>query len=125
MAALVVSVAPASGAEEAERIAIFPGAAATSVYAANTPFWVGYGFTADTVGAELDERATRFELDVDSAPAHMQTRVESERGIAVQTTNVATFPLGLPPGWHDFAGRWYDADRLILSSRSAIEFVEP
>jgi hypothetical protein len=27
-------------------------------------------------------------------------------------------------GWHDFAGRWYDEGRLILSSRAAIQFVE-
>ena len=35
------------------------------------------------------------------------------------------FPSGLPAGWHDFTGRWYDGGRLILSSRAAIQFVEP
>lgn len=125
MAALVVSVLPESGAENQEgRIAIFPGTATTSVYAANTPFWIGYGFTADPEGAELDERRTRFELDVDGERASMRTRVESDRGLAVRTTNVAEFPRGLPAGWHDFAGRWYDADRLILTSRTSIQFVE-
>ena len=39
-------------------------------------------------------------------------------------TDVAEFPAGLPVGWHDFAGRWYDRGRLILSSRASIEFVE-
>ena len=124
MAALVVSVLPASGTEERGRVAIFRGTATTSVYTANTPFWVGYGFTADPESDERDERATRFELDVDGEPAAMRTRVETERGHAVGTTNVAEFPAGLPAGWHDFHGRWYDAGRLILSSRTTIEFVE-
>lgn len=124
MAALVVSVVPASGTQEEGRIAIFPGAATTSVYTANIPFWIGYGFTADPEGPALDARASRFELDVDGQPVPMRTRVESDRGHAMRTTNVAEFPAGLPAGWHDFSGRWYDGGRLILSSRTAIQFVE-
>jgi hypothetical protein len=123
MAALVVSVLPASGTTEEGRIAIFPGAATTNIYAANTPFWVGYGFTADP-DSELDESTTRFELDVDGDRALMRTHVESDRGLAVHTTNVSEFPQGLPPGWHEFSGRWYDAGRLVLSSRTTIQFVE-
>jgi hypothetical protein len=124
MAALVVSCLPTRGTEKERRIAIFPGAAATSVYSADVPFWIGYGFTADHEGADLDERTTRFELDVDGEPARMRTLVESDGGLAVRTSNVAEFPHGLPAGWHDFSGRWYDGGRLILSSRTAIQFVE-
>jgi hypothetical protein len=124
MAALVVTVLPAGSPDQERRIAIFPGAATTSVYAANMPFWVGYGFTADPESPELDERTTRFELDVDGVPADMRTRVESDRGHAVRTTNVTEFPQGLAAGWHEFSGRWYEADRLVLSSRASIHFVE-
>ncbi len=123
MAALVVRSLPVRGTEEEKRIAIFPGAAATSVYAANTPFWIGYGFAADE-DVELDERETRFELEVDGEPARMRTLVESDLGLAVRTSNVAEFPNGLPAGWHDFSGRWYDGGRLILSSRTSVQFVE-
>jgi hypothetical protein len=42
----------------------------------------------------------------------------------VRKTDIAEFPDGLPAGWHDFTGRWYDAGRLILSSRTSIQFVD-
>jgi hypothetical protein len=34
------------------------------------------------------------------------------------------FPSGLPAGWHEFVGRWFDAGTLMLSVRATIEFVE-
>jgi hypothetical protein len=126
MAALVVTVSPANGLSDREgRIGIFPGGATTTMYQANTPFWVGYGFAADPKrdAAGLDE-ATRFELEVDGVPVPMRTDVQSDAGMLVRSTNVAEFAAGLPSGWHDFSGRWYDAGRLILSTRVAIEFVE-
>ena len=128
MAALVVvTVSPSNGLSAKEaRIGIFPGGATPSMYPAGTPFWVGYGFAADPEnGGSLDEKTTRFELDVDGDPVSMLADVQSEAGLAVRKTDVADFPVGLPAGWHDFTGRWYDGGRLILSSRAAIEFVEP
>ena len=127
MAALVVvTVTPAHDRSEREgRVGIFPGAATPTMYPADTPFWIGYGFAADPEdGTALDE-TTRFELDVDGAPASMLTEVQSESGLPERKTDVAEFPSGLPAGWHDFSGRWYDGGRLILSSRAAIQFVEP
>ena len=95
------------------------------MYPANTPFWVGYGFAADPEnGVGLDEETTGFELDVDGAPVSTLTHVHAESGLPVRKTNIAEFPDGLPVGWHDFSGRWYDTGRLILSSRASIEFVE-
>ena len=128
MAALVVvTVSPASGMSDTEgRLTIFLGGATPTMYAADTPFWVGYGFAAEPESATgLDENGTRFELDVDGAPISMLTDTQSESGVAVRKTDIAEFPSGLPAGWHDFSGRWYDAGRLILSSRAAIQFVEP
>jgi hypothetical protein len=96
------------------------------MYPANTPFWVGYGFAVDAEDdAQTIDDATRFELEVDGAPASMLTDVHSESGLAVRKTDVAEFPSGLPAGWHDFSGRWYDGGRLMLSSRTTIQFVEP
>jgi hypothetical protein len=126
MAALVVTVSPANGMSDREgRIGIFPGGAATTMYPADTPFWVGYGFAAEP-GSEpdLEKPGTRFELDVDGEPVDMATDLRSDSGLAVRKTNVAAFSEGLPAGWHDFTGRWYDAGRLILSSRAAIQFVD-
>ena len=126
MAALVVTVSPANGMGDREgRIGIFPGGATTTMYAAETPFWVGYGFTADP-GAEtaFDSESTRFELEVDGEPVPMHADVQSHAGAPVRKTDVAEFPDGLPAGWHHFTGRWYDAGRLILSTRAAIQFVE-
>jgi hypothetical protein len=45
-------------------------------------------------------------------------------GDVLRKADVAEFPAGLPVGWHDFAARWYDRGRLVLSSRASIEFVE-
>ncbi len=127
MAALVVTVSPANGMSEKEgRIGIFPGGATPTMYAADTPFWVGYGFAADAdSGIPLEDETTRFELDVDDVPVSMLTDVVSEAGVPVRKTDIAEFPSGLPAGWHDLTGRWYDGGRLILSSRAAIQFVEP
>jgi hypothetical protein len=52
------------------------------------------------------------------------TDVHTESGLPVRKTNIAEFPAGLPVGWHDFTGRWYDGGHLILSSRAAIQFVD-
>ncbi|MGH3128950.1 MAG: hypothetical protein ACRDPX_13605 [Gaiellaceae bacterium] len=126
MAALVVTVSPANGMEDREgRIGIFPGGATTTMYPADTPFWVGYGFAAER-GSEagFDEVSTRFELDVDGGPVSMRTDLHSEADVPVRKTNIAEFPAGLAAGWHDFTGRWYDDGRLILSSRAAIQFVD-
>ena len=126
-ALVVVTVSPASGMSDKEgRLAIFPGGATPTMYPADTPFWVGYGFTAEPeVGGKLDPDETRFELDVDGVPVSMLTDVQSEADVPVRKTDIAEFPSGLPAGWHDFTGRWYDGGRLILSSRAAIQFVEP
>jgi hypothetical protein len=126
MAAIVVNVSPAKGVGAKEgRIGIFPGGATTAMYPANTSFWVGYGFAADVVGgAHLEDVSTRFELDVDGEPVSMLTDTHVDSGIPVRKTNIAEFPDGLPVGWHDFTGRWYDGGRLILSSRAAVQFVE-
>jgi hypothetical protein len=126
MAALVVvTVSPSNGSSMESRIGIFPGGGTPTMYSADTPFWVGYGFAADPEnGGGLDEETTRFELEVDGAPVSMLSDVHSESGLPVRKTNVAEFPSGLPAGWHDFSGRWYDGGKLILSSRAAIEFVD-
>ena len=126
MAALVVTVSPSSGFGDQEgRIGIFPGGATPTMYPADTPFWVGYGFTADSDGdSGLDEATTRFELDVDGLAVSMLTDLHTDAGLPVRKTNIAEFPEGLPAGWHDFSGRWYDGGRLILSSRAAIQFVD-
>ncbi len=128
MAAFVlVPPSPANGMSDKEgRLGIFPGAATPTMYPADTPFWVGYGFAAEHANdAPLDEAQTRFELDVDGIAVAMLTDVQSESGVALRKSNIAEFPSGLPAGWHDFTGRWYDGGRLILSSRAAIQFVEP
>lgn len=124
MAALVVTVSPANGMAD-QRIGIFPGGATTTMYPAETPFWVGYGFAAEpTSGAKIDEASTRFELDVDGDPVLMLTDVHSDGGLPVRKTNIAEFPAGLPVGWHDFTGRWFDGGRLVVSGRTAIQFVD-
>ena len=126
MAALVVTVPLANEGDSDGRIGIFPGGAIPTMYPAEAPFWVGYGFAADPDSAtRLDDAGTRFELDVDGEAVAMLTDVDSDAGLAVRKTDVARFPSGLPAGWHDFSGRWYEAGRLILSSRAAIQFVEP
>lgn len=127
MAALVVvSVSPARDMSEKEgRVQIFPGGATSTMYPADEPFWIGYGFATDPENdGSLDGDATRFELDVDGTPVSMLTDLQTESGLPARKTDIAEFRSGLPAGWHDFTGRWYDAGRLILSSRSAIQFVE-
>ena len=129
MAALVVAVSPANGMGRADaRIGIFPGGATPSVFPAGTPFWIGYGFAPEDDGEagarhELGED-TRFELEVDGQPVSMLSDLRRRGQDTLRKTDVAAFPAGLSAGWHDFAGRWYDRGRLILSSRVSIEFVE-
>jgi hypothetical protein len=126
MAALVVVTAtPANGlGREGARLEIFPGGRIPTVFEAGVPFWIGYGFASDPeTRAALDVVETRFELDVDGSPAVMRTDLGTSSGD--RKLDVAEFPTGLPAGWHRFAGRWYDEGRLILSSRAAVEFVEP
>jgi len=129
MAALVVAVSPANGMGRADaRIGIFPGGATPSVFPAGTPFWIGYGFAPEDDGEagarhELGED-TRFELEVDGQPVSMLSDLRRRGQDTLRKTDVAAFPAGSPAGWHDFAGRWYDRGRLILSSRVSIEFVE-
>jgi hypothetical protein len=127
MAALVVTLSRADAlGDVGMRIGVFPGGASPTIYPANMPFWIGYGFMAEPgSSAPLDGHATRFELDVDGEPALMATDVRGESDVSRRKTDIADFPAGLPPGWHDFAGRWFDAGRLVLSSRSVIQFVEP
>jgi hypothetical protein len=130
MAALVVvSVSRANGnGGVGARIGIFPGGATTAIYPADTAFWIGYGFApdlGDSAGAlqELGEE-TRFELDVDGRSVEMRTDVQPEGAAPLRKTDLADFPSGLPAGWHEFVGRWYDGGKLILSSRASIQFVE-
>jgi hypothetical protein len=127
MAALVVVTVPPANEEIGDaRIGIFPGGAIPTMYPAEAPFWVGYGFAADSASdARLDDAGTRFELDVDGEAVAMLSEVDADAGLPARKTDVARFPNGLPAGWHDFSGRWYEAGRLILSSRAAIQFVEP
>lgn len=116
------SSAPRSGA----RLNIFPGSATPAVFAAGSPFWIGYGFVPETrEGAKATVHAdTGFELLVDGEPVPLYTDVKTERGRTVKKFTVADFPHGLTPGWHLFAGRWYDEGVLALTSDKSIEFVE-
>jgi hypothetical protein len=128
MAALVVAVSPANGMGRSDaRIGIFPGGATPSVFPAGEPFWIGYGFASErsyvTGSSELGPD-TRFELDVDGTRVDMRTIVSKGGRAPMRKTDVAEFPSGLSAGWHDFTGRWYDGGRLVLSSRTSIEFVE-
>lgn len=129
MAAFVV-VAPTapSPLRSSLRLDIFPGSAMPSVFPAGTPFWVGCAFVPDvddpvTGKRTLDER-TRFELAVDGASVavHRDVAADDPAGGRLEA---ATFPHGLPVGWHRFAGRWYDRGRLVLTSDTSVEFVEP
>lgn len=127
MAALVVAVSPTNGMGRTDaRIGIFPGGATPSVFHAGTPFWIGYGFAPEHRNEETEllelGAGTRFELEVDGDPVPMTSDVLA--GASPRKTDIAEFPHGLPAGWHEFAGRWYDGGKLILSSRATIEFVE-
>jgi hypothetical protein len=113
-----------------ERLNLFPGSATPAVFTAGQPFWIGYGFVEDRedstepASREFDD-GTRFELLVDGAPAAMTSTIHDAAGTQARRDDIAEFPSGLSAGWHEFAGRWYDAGRLILSSRATIQFVEP
>ena len=127
-ALVVVNVSRAKGNwESSGRLDIFPGGTTPAVYPADTGFWIGYGFASDREEAP-DERllddSTRFELDVDGRRVEMQSDVRRADAVAVRKTDYADFPGGLPVGWHELVGRWYDRGKLILSRRAAIEFVE-
>ena len=127
MAALVVTVSPANGMGDREgRIGIFPGGATPTMYPADTPFWVGYGFAADPEGGSaFDEPRRRGSSSTwTGSPSRCSPRCTRTTGLPVRKTNIAEFPAGLPVGWHDFTGRWYDGGHLILSSRAAIQFVD-
>ena len=130
MAALVVlSVSRANGNGGAgTRIGIFPGGATPTIYPADTAFWIGYGFAPDlgdsTGGVQELGEETRFELDVDGKSMAMRTDVQMEGAAPLRKTDLAEFASGLPAGWHEFVGRWYDGGKLILSSRASIQFVE-
>lgn len=128
MAALVVvGMSRLSGAGTHARLDIFPGGATPTVFAASTPFWIGYGFAPDEAAGEagLLGEGTRFELDVDGRPVALDTDVRCEEEIVTRKTAHADFDDGLPAGWHTFHGRWYDGGHLLLSNRVSVEFVEP
>lgn len=130
MAALVVTLSPPNDrALVGARLAIFPGGATPAVFAADTAFWVGYGFAPDVGDSAGDTGAldqdTRFELYVDGRRVEMRTELQLDDDAPVRKTDIADFPAGLPAGWHELVGRWYEGGKLILSSRTSIEFVEP
>jgi len=110
------------------RLDIFPGGVTPAVFPAGTPFWVGYGFAPDAALApsagSLDDDGIRFELDVDRRSVDMRTDLTRVDDALVRKTVIAEFPAGLPAGWHELAGRWYDRGKLILTSRADVEFVE-
>ena len=128
MAAFVLTPPdPPMTGQDGRRLDIFPGAATPTVFAAHTPFWIGYGFLVDTgaqdARSELPPKTT-FELLVDGEPVAvgMEARVTDGRVVGRQCS--AAFANGLAPGWHRFEGRWYDAGALTLASDVSIEFVE-
>jgi hypothetical protein len=129
MAAFIVVRAPETGAPPlGRRLGIFPGSATPTVFPAEVSFWVGYGFVSepedeDGSRAVLDVE-TRFELDVDGEPARMEETTVETKGQTLSKRCVASFPAGLPAGWHRFVGRWYDAGALVLSSDRSIEFLD-
>jgi hypothetical protein len=128
MAAFVVVApsGPSSAPKPGERLNIFPGSATPAVFAAGAPFWIGYGFVPESGAGDqaMVHRDTGFELLVDGEAVPLHTELETEHGHTVRKFTVAHFPHGLPPGWHVFAARWYDAGVLALASDSSIEFVE-
>lgn len=129
MAAFVVVTPPdaAGSSRVGRRLGIFPGSATPDVFPADVPFWIGYGFVPEPTQRDrelsgLDTR-TRFELDVDGERVAVEEELEIEGGLTLGKRCVAHFPSGLPAGWHRFAGRWYDAGALVLTSDRSIEFV--
>jgi hypothetical protein len=130
MAAFVVAPdTPADSRRTGVQLNVFPGSATPTVFSARTPFWIGCGFVPSPSGAAAEDEsldaATRFELTVDgnSAAVEVDDRLEGER--TVSKLAYATFEFGLTPGWHRFAARWYVSGRLVLTSDTSIEFVEP
>jgi hypothetical protein len=130
MAAVVVSpFAPADAAPSGEPLSIFQGSATPTVFPANAPFWIGSAFVPEP-GAQESTRPdtldaeTRFELDLDGEPVRLATDLRIEEGRTVEKLSVASFRTGLSAGWHRFAGRWYVAGKLVLTSDKSIEFVE-
>lgn len=128
MAAFVVVApnGPSSAPKSGSRLNIFPGSVTPAVFAAGAPFWVGYGFVPETGdGADATVHSdTGFELLVDGEAVPLHTDVKVEGGRTVRKFTVADFPQGLSPGWHRFAGRWFDGGVLALTSDKSIEFVE-
>jgi hypothetical protein len=126
---LVVTTSPADCEWVGRRIGIFPGGPTPTMFPANAPFWIGYGFVPTPGDLNGDARGflcedTRFELDVDGEGVSLLTDLERDGERPVGKTNFVNFPSGLPAGWHEFVGRWFDAGTLILSGRATIEFVE-
>jgi hypothetical protein len=127
MAAFVVAPAGAASAARSDsRLNIFPGSATPSVFAADTPFWIGYGFVPEAGDGDAAVHPdTGFELSVDGEPVLVREELETGGGgRTVRKLALADFPRGLPAGWHAFAARWYDEGALVLTSDRAIEFVE-
>jgi hypothetical protein len=127
MAAFVVvaPTGPSSPTRSGLRLTIFPGAATPSVFAAGAPFWIGYGFVTDAGDRDATIHPdTGFELLVDRQAVPLHTELDVREGRTLGKVTVADFPNGLPAGWHLFAGRWYDAGVLALTSDRSIEFVE-
>lgn len=125
---VVLDVSPPHAGAVGARLDLFPGGATPAVFAACTPFWVGYGFAPDPAapGVDvLDEGASRFELEVDGLPVEARTDLTYDGAVLVRKTMRADFPTGLPAGWHELSARWYDGPKLLLTSKTAIEFVEP
>jgi hypothetical protein len=126
---LVVTTSPADCEWVGRRIGIFPGGPTPTMFPANAPFWIGYGFVptpgdlnGDAPGFLCED--TRFELDVDGEGVSLLTDLERDGERPIAKTNFVNFPSGLPAGWHEFVGRWFDAGTLMLSVRATIEFVE-
>jgi hypothetical protein len=126
MSAFVVVAPPGSSSvsRSGERLDIFPGSLGPDVFAARTPFWIGYGFAPEDSDALSISPDTEFELFVDGKRSRLRSDVHREDARVVRKFMVARFPDGLPAGWHRFAGRWYDEGRLALTSDRSIEFVE-
>lgn len=130
MHALIVATPPvveSSPSKPGERLSIFPGSASPSVFRANAPFWIGYGFSAaslpDGDRGTLGED-TRFELSLDGETLDLVAELVLENGAPASKLEIASFPEGLAAGWHRFVGRWYDAGALVLTSDQTVQFVE-
>jgi hypothetical protein len=127
-AVVVVPPAPPGAPSNGVPLSIFPGSATPTVFGAGVPFWIGCGFLAEPEASPAESPAldpdTRFELEIDGELVPLVTDLTIEGGRTTSKRSVVSFASGLPAGWHRFAGRWYDAGRLVLSSDKSIEFVE-